>query len=47
MRGAGDQHVGVARAGLGQHVGLDAAAHHAAQFEALFELAQALRVACR
>ena len=47
MGGAGDQHVGVARAGLGQHVGLDAAAHHAAQLEALFEFAQARAHRCR
>ena len=44
LGGAGDQHVAIARTGLGQHVGLDAAAHHAAQFEAFFELAQPPRV---
>ena len=41
---AGNQHVGIARTGFGQHVGLDAAAHHAAQFDAFLEFAQARRV---
>jgi hypothetical protein len=44
LRGAGDQHVRIARTGFGQHVRLDAAAHHTAQFDAFFEFAQAHRV---
>jgi len=43
-RGTGDQHVGVLGAGLAQHRGLDAIAHHAAQVQPFFQRAQARRV---
>ena len=41
LRGAGDQHVGVGRAGLGQHLGADAVADHATQVKARFQITQA------
>ncbi|MPM31639.1 hypothetical protein SDC9_78195 [bioreactor metagenome] len=44
LRRAGNQQIGVVGAGLGQHLRVDAIAHHAAQVVARLQLAQALRV---